>query len=505
MIAPVISPAILLAAGLFASPVIISDVALTEESERLRVTIQATGGIDPEAAQTAVVDGRLLLQLGGTRVKADRRSWPLESGDEEIRAHRHSQYTELVVPLAGSHCAGPVELAPSDHGLTAYVGCDRTRVARRKPAAAKALAQPATEATPETNRASDATAQAVAGAKVSPANAANRGKLEALVALGDAPEQRGSAVPEKALGPAAAPVNAASANAAATAPITVAGMPKDAPGPRAAEKALTAEASAPAQPSRARTPNPSTSEDRTPKSGGEVEAGPSASRDGGSKGLGATVIPAIVLAALAVAAYLFARRRRVLVPRTIEIVETASLGPKRALVVARVGDETLILGSSEAGISLLKIAGNAGEPAASAPGSSPGVALPEAEQSLTEALADIPEPEVTAPVAMPGRAAFRSIDGGAGGPRLAHPEGAGRRDTTIAAESGRAWGPQGPHGDDAKSELRSGEARDRFERLGDEDLTVPGDSAAFQDLLEDSFEDQELRQKLAAGLAARVR
>jgi flagellar biogenesis protein FliO len=483
MIAPVISPAILFTAGLFASPVIISDVALTEEGERLRVTIQATGGIDPEAAQTAVLDGRLLLQLGGTRVKADRRSWPLAGGDEEIRAHRHSEYTELVVPLAASHCTGPVELSPSSDGLTAYVGCDRARATRRKAAPAKAPVEVANEAAPEKSRAAEASV-----AKAGTAAADSRGKLEALVALGDAPEQPGTALPEKK-GTAPAPLPAAPGVPTSQAPASATRATGD--------SAATIGSQTAAAPALAA----GGSEKDEPASLEEARA----ARDGGSKGLGVTVIPAILLAALAVAAYWFARRRRVLVPRTIEIVETASLGPKRALVVAKVGDETLILGSSEAGITLLKVAGHTGEGAPGASGGSAVGGVHDAEQSLTEALADIPEPEVTDPIAMPGRSAFRSIDGGAAGPRLAHSAGGARRDTSLGPDSGGLRGEQRLRAEDAKVELRSGEPRDRLERLGDEDLTVSGDSAAFQDLLEDSFEDQELRQKLAAGLAARVR
>jgi flagellar biogenesis protein FliO len=60
----------------------------------------------------------------------------------------------------------------------------------------------------------------------------------------------------------------------------------------------------------------------------------------------------LLLAALAVAALFLARRRRA-APRLVQVVESASLGPKRALVVARFGDELLVLGSSEGGISLL--------------------------------------------------------------------------------------------------------------------------------------------------------
>jgi len=60
----------------------------------------------------------------------------------------------------------------------------------------------------------------------------------------------------------------------------------------------------------------------------------------------------LLLAALALAALVTARRRR-RAPRLVEIVESASLGPKRTLVVARLGEELLVLGSSEGGIALL--------------------------------------------------------------------------------------------------------------------------------------------------------
>ena len=63
--------------------------------------------------------------------------------------------------------------------------------------------------------------------------------------------------------------------------------------------------------------------------------------------------PIFVLLALAATAFLLARRRR-LMPRRVEILETTSLGPKRALVLARLNGEILLLGSSEAGIALLR-------------------------------------------------------------------------------------------------------------------------------------------------------
>ena len=70
-------------------------------------------------------------------------------------------------------------------------------------------------------------------------------------------------------------------------------------------------------------------------------------------GLSSLAAPGLLLAALAAAALLLARRRRA-APRLVEVIESTSLGPKRALVVVRLNGETLLLGSSEAGIALLR-------------------------------------------------------------------------------------------------------------------------------------------------------
>jgi len=69
-------------------------------------------------------------------------------------------------------------------------------------------------------------------------------------------------------------------------------------------------------------------------------------------GLGALALPALALLALAAAA-LFFRRRRTQLPRLVQVLETTSLGPKRSLVVARLGGELLVIGASEAGLQLL--------------------------------------------------------------------------------------------------------------------------------------------------------
>jgi flagellar biogenesis protein FliO len=60
-----------------------------------------------------------------------------------------------------------------------------------------------------------------------------------------------------------------------------------------------------------------------------------------------------MLAALAGLALYLARRRPSGGRRLVQVLETASLGPKRQLVVVRLRDDLLLLGSSEAGVTLL--------------------------------------------------------------------------------------------------------------------------------------------------------
>ncbi|WP_373049425.1 flagellar biosynthetic protein FliO [Vulgatibacter sp.] len=91
---------------------------------------------------------------------------------------------------------------------------------------------------------------------------------------------------------------------------------------------------------------------------------------------GAVALPAIVLLVLAGVALLLARRRGA-PGRLVQVVETASLGPKRSVVVCRIGEELLVLGSSEAGIQLL----------ATRPAPPRQEAAPELEQSQAGALA----------------------------------------------------------------------------------------------------------------------
>jgi len=130
-----------------------------------------------------------------------------------------------------------------------------------------------------------------------------------------------------------------------------------------------------------------------------------------SSSIAGPIAAGLFLALLAVAALVMARRRRA-TPRLVEILETASLGPKRALVVARLGEEILVIGSSEGGIALLSsrpaaglVAREVARPeAAQAPPASPlravleafsrlrrhpAAAAPPFERLLTESVEDV--------------------------------------------------------------------------------------------------------------------
>jgi len=173
----------------FATPVFISEVRATREAGHLRVEVRGESGIDPEAARTRIEGDRLLMVLGGTRVRADNRAWSLEEGEGEIRAHRHPNEIELDVPIVGNGCSGPVELEGTATGLTALVGCDG-------PAPARAPRATAAASTP------------VAAAP--PAKVSEKAALNALVALpDDEPVAAKGAAPEAKPAPVAPAAKAA--------------------------------------------------------------------------------------------------------------------------------------------------------------------------------------------------------------------------------------------------------------------------------------------------------
>jgi flagellar biogenesis protein FliO len=159
---------------------------------------------------------------------------------------------------------------------------------------------------------------------------------------------------------------------------------------------------------------------------------------------GSSLVLAIVLLVGVAGGALALTRRRARRQGLIQILETAAIGPKRSLLVARVNGQTMVLGASEAGITLLtSLEGGIAPPAAAVIGSPPPVA-------------ERPD-EPAAPAT-----------------------------TETAVE------PEGEMG-----------ILQRLFRRQPKDSSTQ-DAAAFRELLEESYEDQELRGKLAQGFSGKV-
>jgi flagellar biogenesis protein FliO len=159
---------------------------------------------------------------------------------------------------------------------------------------------------------------------------------------------------------------------------------------------------------------------------------------------GSSLVLAIVLLVAVAGGALALTRRRARRQGLIQILETAAIGPKRSLLVARVNGQTMVLGASEAGIALLAVAGRS------------------------------------------NRAADRGRDGNPT-PVEEQPD---EPASTSAAEA-CASSPR----------VKSACSVDCFTAAQG---SSSRDVAAFRELLDESYEDQELRDKLAQGLSGKV-
>jgi flagellar biogenesis protein FliO len=168
------------------------------------------------------------------------------------------------------------------------------------------------------------------------------------------------------------------------------------------------------------------------------------------------------LLALALAA-LFATRRKQQGARFVRVLESTSIGPKRSLVVAQVGDEIMVIGSSEAGLQLLAARPSGLElRAADAP------ARLQAVPDATDAPAEEKTPVRGAVLGLLSRLRRRSAAG-------------------LGGRSAAGLGGRSAAG------------------LGGRPGPAPAGDQAFDALLAESTEDLELRRKLALGQPGSVR
>jgi len=188
----------------------------------------------------------------------------------------------------------------------------------------------------------------------------------------------------------------------------------------------------------------------------------------GTTGGASLLFAVLVIGGLGAAAYFFSRRRNH-GGRMIKILETASIGPKRSLVVANIGGRTLILGVSEAGVTLLDTTAVAPVPAR----------LPAVEPEPSLAENSVPDSERM--LALRNKL-MAALTGGQGSRKIAETE-----DIPSPGEPVE------------KSE--QGILGRIFAKSSSEAARREHD---FKDILEDSYEDQELRRRLAMGVGGRV-
>lgn len=180
------------------------------------------------------------------------------------------------------------------------------------------------------------------------------------------------------------------------------------------------------------------------------------------------ILAVLVLAGLGIIAFLLARRRTAN-GRIIHILETASIGAKRSLVVAKISGRTMVLGVSEAGVTLLD-----------------STCDPVKETDHAE----INERDAT------------FVDDELPLGRLA-----ALRAKLVSAITGRKGTPAEDFMDNEVEALEpenksEGGVLERLFSRHQEEKDEP--ETRFQDVLDDSYEDQQLRQKLASGMGGRV-
>jgi flagellar biogenesis protein FliO len=268
----------------------------------------------------------------------------------------------------------------------------------------------------------------------------------------------------------AAPVAPVAPTPAAPEMHAAAPAPAPAPAPEAKTNAV---ANANTQPAAPATPEAPAS--TSPTSAGAPALAFATSSSHGN----AMMIPLLLLVAAGAGAF-FVKRRQHQKTGMIQILETAQLGPKRQLVVARVNGETMILGSSEAGITCLT--GTFRLPTEGTLSSFPNMAQMAHTQAAAlaqmtmaaHAQAQAPAP---APVA-PAAAQFVPFD-----PPPA-PQSSGNEfvdEGGLLTRLFRARGQEKPH--------------ENFENI---------ELHEFDNLLQESIADQELRRKLSSGLRGKV-
>lgn len=373
-----------------ANPVFVRTVNADVHEGRYEMRIEGEAPLDPADVKGRIEGRRITLYVEGGRARSENRAWG--HGELHVRAFRHKERLELEGRLPASGCAGGVSVvAAGQGGVIARVSC----ATGPGDVSATEVPPPRTEG--------------VAAAPPPLAKTHDESLLQA-VALPPPPVAEAPVLPAPERNPPA--------------------------------KATVAEA----VPAAAAVASPSTGPKAPAAAAG---AAPQASLWGAAL---KALFPILLLGGVAWVGLKVSRRRRGL-GRHVRIMETTPLGPRRSLIVAKVGNETLLLGASEAGIALIQVRTNDAKPAEE------GDELPGGSR-VDEA------PEGSWLDVMPG---------------------------------GTPEGDEAPEAGQVK--LLSRLFRKRRRGLPE---SWPFANVLDASLLEDSSEDRELREKLALGMEARV-
>jgi flagellar biogenesis protein FliO len=346
------------------------------------------------------------------------------SAGRTITARARTRYTKLEIPTpAGQRCYEPAEVRATPSGVSVQFSCSsRTGVAANQNPR-PVMPEPALVQEPQ-----------------APKQTRSDTLLKAALALpAEMPFAKSDDEdePEVAQAKPAPEGKSAAAKAKPQVQAVVAAAPVPAAAPETPAPARKSEPVVQAKPAPSPAPAPLVTQPALPAPAPQTPV--LASATGGNSWF----VLGMLLLVGAVGGMVAFTRRRGRPEGLIRILETAAIGPKRTLLVAKVNGRTLVLGASEAGIALLEtIEGKDPAPVSQVMGEPPPV-----REKIEEPMEEPPEP-------------------------ISETEGEG------------------------------GMLRRLFRRRPK--LVNAQDEAAFRELLADSYEDQELRERLSQGLVAKV-
>ena len=282
--------------------VTIDGVSADAADGKVTVQVKTSGPVEAGDVRSKFAGGMMQLYLDGGHVKGAR---AFKSGGLEGSVLKRAEYAKVEVPLAAElGCGGAVAIAAGESGFSASIACKG------------AASSPSEESASSTSTSTKAEAAAPVKAEAAPVKAET------------------------------APVVAAKAEA----PVKVEAEKVEAPVKVEAEKPTTSTTTTTSTTAEVKAEQKVAEPIKAaaPVAAAAPAAAPIPAKSGGS----AMMFPALVLIGLGGAAYYF-KKKQVKKTSMIQILETAQLGPKRQLVVAKVNGETMILGSSEAGITCL--------------------------------------------------------------------------------------------------------------------------------------------------------